>query len=127
VSALVLDSGVFIAVERGDRATIARLRAAERNGLRLRTNAMVVTQVWRDDKGRQADLARLLRGVDVREVDEVTGRAAGVLLARSGLTDAVDATVALLVESGDRVLTSDVPDIKRLLAAAGRGGFVVAC
>lgn len=58
MSALVLDAGALIAVDRDDRAMLARLRAAERHGLELRTNAMVVAQVWRDSQGRQAGLAR---------------------------------------------------------------------
>lgn len=49
---------------------IARLSAAQRHGIGLRTNAMVVSQVWRDPRGRQARLGQLLRAVDVRAVDE---------------------------------------------------------
>lgn len=44
MSALVLDAGALIAVDRNDRAMLARLRAAERHGLELRTNAMVVAR-----------------------------------------------------------------------------------
>jgi hypothetical protein len=48
MSALVLDAGAFAAVDRGDRAMVARLRAAERSGIELRSNGVVVAQVWRD-------------------------------------------------------------------------------
>jgi len=48
VSALILDSGALVAVDRDDRATVARLRAAEQHGLELRSNAMVIAQVWCD-------------------------------------------------------------------------------
>jgi len=51
VSALVLDAGALLAVDRGDRAMIARLQVAQRAGLELRSNAMVVAQVWRDRRG----------------------------------------------------------------------------
>ena len=55
--------------------------------------------MWRNPDGRQARLARLLRAVDVRSVDEQMGRSAGVLLARTGTDDSIDATVALVAES----------------------------
>lgn len=74
MSALVLDAGAFVAVERGDRAMVARLRVAQRAGLELRSTGVVVTQVWRDPAGRQANLARLLKSVDVKAVDQRLGR-----------------------------------------------------
>lgn len=127
MSALVLDAGAFIALERNDRAMAARLRAAERHGLALRTSAMVVAQVWRDPAGRQATLARLLHAVDVRAIDEAIARDAGVLLARAGMSDAIDATVMLVAEDGDRVVTSDRDDLTRLAASAGKRVVIVAC
>jgi len=127
VSALVLDAGALVAVDRDDRAMIARLRAAEQQGLELRSNAMVVAQVWRDRLGRQAGLARLLRAVDVRPVEHSDGRAAGVLLAAAGTADAIDASVVLLAGPGDRILTSDPDDLTRLAAAAANRPVIVAC
>jgi len=35
-----------MAVERDDRAVIARLRVAQRHGMELRSNAIVVAQMW---------------------------------------------------------------------------------
>ena len=127
MSALVLDAGAFLAVERDDRAVMARLRAAHRHGLDLRTSAIVLGQVWRSGEGRQARLARFLRAVDVRSVDERMGRLAGVLLARAGTSDPIDATVVLVAESGDRILTSDRADIDRLVAAGGTRAATIAC
>ena len=127
MSALVLDAGAFIAVERDDRAMMARLRIAQRHHAGLRTTAIVVGQVWRDPQGRQARLARLLRAVDVRTVDEPLGRDAGVLLARSGTSDPIDATVVLVTETGDRILTSDPDDLRHLAAAAHTRAAIVAC
>lgn len=127
MSALVLDAGAFVAVDHGDRATVARLRVAERDGLELRSNGVVVAQVWRDPIGRQAELARLLRSVDVKPVDQHTGRLAGVLLERAGASDAVDATVVALASAGDRILTSDPGDIRALVAASGLPILVVPC
>jgi hypothetical protein len=127
VSALILDAGTLLSVDRDDRAMIARLRVAHRNGLELRSNAMVVAQVWRDRRGRQANLARVLRAVDVRAVSHSDGREAGVLLAESGTTDPIGATVALLAAPGDRILTSDPEDLARLVAAARNRAVIVPC
>jgi hypothetical protein len=127
VSALILDSGALVAVDRDDRATVARLRAAQQHGLELRTNAMVVAQVWRDRHGRQVNLARLLRAADVRAVTQQDGRNAGVLQAAAGTADAIDASVALLAAPGDRILTGDLADLIRLAEAAGNRPVIVAC
>jgi hypothetical protein len=127
VSALVLDAGAFVAVDRGDRAMMARLRVAQREGLELRSTGVVVTQVWREPTGRQASLARLLKAVDVKAVDEHLGRQAGVLLGRAGTDDAVDASVVAVSAAGDRIVTSDPADIRQLVSAAERSILVVAC
>lgn len=106
---------------------IARLQVAQRTGLELRSNAMVVAQVWRDRKGRQVSLARLLHAVDVRAVNPGEGRDAGMLLADAGTADAIDATVVLLAAPGDRILTSDPGDLTRLAEVAGTQAVIVAC
>jgi DNA-binding transcriptional MocR family regulator len=127
VSALILDAGALVSVDRNDRAMIARLRASQQHGLELRTNAMVVAQVWRDRHGRQANLARLLQAVDVRAVSQRDGRDAGILQATAGTSDAIDATVVLLASAGDRILASDPGDIARLAAAADNRAAVITC
>ncbi len=127
MSALVLDAGAFIALERADRAMAARLRTAQQAGLQLRSTGVVISQVWRDPVGRQANLARLLKSVDVRAVDERLGRASGVLLGVAGTKDAVDASVVAVSTTGDRILTSDPKDISPLVAASGRSIHVVSC
>ena len=127
MSALVLDVGVFVAVDRGDRAMVARLRVAERNSLELRSNGVVVAQAWRDPAGRQVQLARLLRAVDIKSVDEDMGRRAGALLGRTKTSDAVDATVVATAGVGDRILSSDPGDIGVLVAASGLPILIVPC
>lgn len=127
MSVLILDSGALVAVDRGNRAMIARLRAAQQHGLDLRSNAMVVAQVWRDRHGRQAGLAQVLRAVDVRGVSPEDGRRAGVLLGMTGTSDAVDATVVLLASPGDRIVTSDPHDLAALAEAAANRAVIIAC
>ena len=127
MSALILDAGALVAVDRSDRAMIARLRAAQEHGLDLRSNAMVIAQVWRDRHGRQAGLAQLLRAVDVRAISPEDGRRAGVLLGMTGTRDPVDATVVLLAGPGDRILTGDPQDLAALAEAAANRAVIVAC
>lgn len=127
MTALILDAGALLAADRDDRAMIARLRVAQRGGLELRSNAMVVAQVWRDRRGRQVNLARALRAVDVRPVRHSDGRDAGALLADAGTADPIDATVVLLAAPGDRILTGDPGDLNRLAAAAGNQAVIVPC
>jgi hypothetical protein len=81
---LVLDAGAFVAVGRGDRDVVAlakRERLAKRPPV---TSGGVVAQVWRGGRGRQAELARPLAGVQVAAIDGSLGRRPGMLLARSG-------------------------------------------
>lgn len=110
----VLDSGALIAIDRRDRNVGAMLRILQRDGIPVHTSAGAVGQVWRDGS-RQANLARVLPGFDVAILDEVAAKRAGELLRVNKTDDLVDAHVALLVQPGGRVLTSDEGDIKRLL------------
>jgi hypothetical protein len=115
---LVLDAGAFVAVERGDRAVVALVKRERLAGRAPVTSGGVVAQVWRGGSGRQVLVASLLAGTDVAPVDEGLGRRAGVLLARSGTSDAVDATVVCLAADGDDILTSDPGDLHALAQAA---------
>jgi transposase len=127
MSALVLDAGALVAVDRGDRAMAAKLQVAERSGLELRSTGVVIAEVWRDARGRQANLARLLKSVDVRAVDQRLGQEAGLLLGRAGMANAADATVVAVAATGDRIVTADPIDIRQLAAASRRAIHVVPC
>lgn len=82
------------------------------------TGGGVVAQVWRGGRGRQALVARLLAGTDITAIDDRMGRRAGMLLARSGHSDAIDATLVCLAADGDDILTSDPDDLRALAEAA---------
>jgi hypothetical protein len=116
---LVLDAGAFVAVERGDRDVVALVKRERLSGRAPVTNGGVVGQVWRGGGGRQAPIARLLAGVQVIPLDELLGRRAGALLARSGCADAIHAAVVCLAGDGDDILTSDPEDLRDLAQAAG--------
>ncbi|MCC6237314.1 MAG: hypothetical protein IT299_07050 [Dehalococcoidia bacterium] len=124
---LILDAGAFVAVERRDPGVRATIELATATNVTIRTSAVVVTEVWRDPRGRQARLARFLRSIEVAPVDNALARAAGVLLGRSGGANAVDALVVLTANEGDTILTSDPGDIDRLVAASGRRIAILEC
>ena len=88
--------------------------------------APVVAQVWRGG-ARQARLARYLRtSVDVMAYDEQLARQAGELLAATGLSDAVDAGVAVLAHRlGGIIVTSNPEDLTRLTGALADSPRVV--
>jgi hypothetical protein len=116
---LILDAGALIAVERADRDTVALIKWELLSGRVPVTHGGVVGRVWRGGAGRQASLARLLRGCDVVALDETLGRSAGQLLARAGTSDVIDAAVVLLGDDGDTIVTSDPEDLAALAVAAG--------
>ena len=78
----------------------------------------MLAQVWRSGS-RQANLARVLNGIDVAALDMQTDRSVGEVLALSRTADVVDGHLGFIVRSGDTVLTSDTNDIKKILNARG--------
>jgi len=116
---LILDAGAFIAAERSDREVVARVKRESRLGRVPLTNGSVVAQVWRGGNGKQVPVARLLASTDVVPVDDRLGRRAGLLLSRTGTSDAVDASVVCLAQDGDDILTSDPADLLDLARAYG--------
>ncbi len=112
----VLDAGAFVAIERRDRKIGAMLRVLQQRRVPLWTSAAVVAQVWRNGR-KQALLAKALAGVGVRALGDGDAKHAGELLASAHMHDVIDAHIALAVDDGDYVLTSDPDDIARLLAA----------
>lgn len=118
---VVLDAGALIAIDRRDRTVGAMLRVAQQEQLAIRSSAGVVAQVWRDGS-RQANLARVLSGVDVMVLDLAAAKHIGPLLGATDTSDAIDGHIAHLAEPGDRLLTSDPQDMRRLLG--DRAGHV---
>lgn len=117
---IVLDAGALIAIDRRDRRVGALLRVAQQERLAVRSSAGVVAQVWRDG-ARQANLARVLSGVDVAALDLSVAKRIGQSLGTVDSSDVIDGHVAQLVEPGDQLLTSDPQDMRELLGdGAGR-------
>jgi hypothetical protein len=114
--ALILDAGALVAVEHQDRNVRSLIARNKLRGAAMITSGGVVAQVWRGAP-RQANLARLLGGIEVRALDHAAARRVGELLGVTRTRDVVDAHVALLAQSEDTLLTSDPGDLSRLLAA----------
>jgi hypothetical protein len=118
MAALVFDAGALIALEQGDRTVIALLALAALQGTEAITSSAVVAQVWRDP-ARQARLTRALGGLMELPLDALAARRCGLLLADAHTSDIADAALALLIQDGDTVLTSDPHDIEHLLQTTG--------
>ena len=116
----ILDSGALIELESDDRRMWRRLKGALLAADPPRTHGGVVAQVWRGGTGRQARLATALQAVEIVPLDAGLGRQAGVLLARSGLSDAIDAALVAMADHGDQIVTSDPGDLAFLAAASQR-------
>jgi hypothetical protein len=115
---LVFDAGGLIALERDERASWVRLKAAHIRGEVPLTNAAVLGQVWRGGP-RQARFSRALAGMDIRPLDEALGRAAGELLGATRRSDLFDASIVLVASDGDEIITADPGDLRTLAAAQG--------
>lgn len=114
------DTGALVAAERGERRMWARHRALLMARIAPTAPAPVVAQAWRGG-GRQALLARLLRGCDVEALDGALARSAGALAAKAGTADVVDACVTEgALRRRDLVISSDPADLEALAAAVNR-------
>lgn len=123
MSAIVYDAGALIAAERNDRRFWLDHRVRLERGVIPVVPAAVLAQVSRSE--RQVSLRRLLKGGEVRVLDEDRAHRAGRLLGLAGTADVVDATVAVLAaELSAVVITSDRGDIERLLAQTGSAAHI---
>ena len=119
-----------------DRAMYVRLKVAYDDGHRVVTSAGVLVEIIRGSS-RDAEIHRVLARVGVEPVSEAIGHRAGQLIGAAGMSSgqAVDAMVAATAiaaaeqaEAADRaasviVVTSDLPDLTRLVA--GRPGVAI--
>ena len=95
----VLDAGALVAVDKRDRAVGAMLRVLQHDGVPVLTSAGAIAQVWRDGR-RQANLARVLPGIHVAALDDVSAKRVGELLRQNRTDDLVDAHVRGLGATG---------------------------
>lgn len=113
------DTGALLAAEADNRRMWLLHRRTLERGIVPTVPATVLGQAWRG--GPQANLSRLVAGCDVEHLSEGLARTAGALLARSGTSDLVDASVvASALARHDAVYTSDRGDLERLAHSANR-------
>lgn len=114
MAGLTLDTGALIAIDRGDERVRAWLELAFDKGQMPVASAVAVAEAWRDG-ATQVLLARMLKRIEVEDVDESLARRAGELMGRTNTDDPVDAIVAASAAlRGDHVLTSDPGDMQKL-------------
>jgi hypothetical protein len=113
---VTLDAGALIAIDRGDRRMLALIDEVLAQGGRFQVPAGALGQAWRDGR-RQAKLARFTRGTEVEVIplDDDLSRACGELLAATGTSDVVDASIVLVARNREAsIITSDIKDLARL-------------
>jgi len=116
---LTFDAGGLIALDRNDRRVIALVARAAERGMRITIPATALAQAIRNP-ARQARLSRLVRqsGTDPIALNGGDATAVGLLLARTGTADVVDAHVVICAQrAGQAVVTSDAADLSRIASA----------
>jgi hypothetical protein len=113
MSGVTYDTGVLIAADRDERRIWILHRRTLERGESPTVPAGVLGQAWRG--GPQPALSRLLAGCQVEDLSETVARSAGALLAVTGGSDLVDASVVVGARArGDAIFSSDRADIEVL-------------
>ena len=116
MNGITLDAGGLIALDRNDRRVLTLITRATERGMRITIPATALAQAIRNP-ARQARLSRLIRqvGTDLIPLDGPDATAVGLLLARTGTADIVDAHAAICAQrAGQAVVTSDADDLRRI-------------
>jgi ethanolamine utilization microcompartment shell protein EutS len=116
VNGITLDAGGLIALDRDDRKVVALVASASQRGGRITIPATALAQAIRRP-AKQARLSRLIRqpDTDLIALDGRDATAVGLLLAKKGTSDIVDAHVVVCAQRAKQaVVTSDVGDLRRL-------------
>jgi PIN domain len=109
---VVLDSGVFIALEKGDPVMTHLVERFNREATPLVTSAGVLAEIWRGGQGTQIPIVFLLRRTRVVDLTHAIARVLGLMLGTARTGDPIDAHVVLLArERGWSVLSSDAADL----------------
>ena len=106
---VTFDTGVLIALERRHAGALALLKACRLSRAAITIPASVVAEWWRGH--HQA----LLEAGSLEPLTPAVAQRAGELLARTGGSNAIDATViASAAQRGDLVVTGDGGDLRAL-------------
>lgn len=116
MSGVTFDAGGLIALDRDDRRVLALVARAAERGTCITIPATALAQAMRNP-ARQARLSRLIRqaSTDLVALNGPEATAVGLLLARTGTADIVDAHVVVCARrAGQVVVTSDAADLRRI-------------
>ena len=116
MSGITLDAGALVALDRDSRQIITLLARAAERGHRITIPSTAFAQAIRNP-ARQVRLRKLVRqaSTDLIPLDAKDATAVGLLLARTGTADVVDAHVVVCAKrSGQTIVTSDPKDLRRL-------------
>ena len=116
MSGITFDAGGLIALDRNDRRVLALLARAKERGMRITIPATALAQAIRNP-AKQARLSRLIRQIDTDLIglDGPDATTVGLLLARTGTADVVDAHVAVCAyRAKQAIVTSDADDLRKI-------------
>ena len=116
MSGIAFDAGGLIALDRNDRRVLTLVARAQERGLRVTIPATALAQAIRNP-AKQARLSRLIRQIDTDLIalDGPDATAVGLLLARTGTADVVDAHVVVCARRAKQaIVTSDAADFRRI-------------
>ena len=116
MSGITFDAGGLIALDRNDRRVLALIARARERRMRITIPAAALAQAIRNP-AKQARLSRLIRqaDTDLIALDGPDATDVGLLLARTGTADVVDAHVVVCARRAKQVIvTSDAGDLRRL-------------
>ncbi len=112
---VVLDSGAFIALEKGNPMMAHLVERFNREATPLVTSAGVVAEIWRGGQGAQISIVFLLRRTRVFDLTHAVARVLGLMLGTARTRDPIDAHVVLLArERGWSVLSSDAAELRAI-------------
>jgi predicted nucleic acid-binding protein len=116
LNGVTFDAGGLIALDRNDRRVLALVARAAERGMRITIPATALAQAMRNP-ARQARLSRLIRqsSTDLMALHGPDATAVGLLLAKTGTADVVDAHVVICARrAGQALVTSDAADLRRI-------------
>ena len=116
MSGITFDAGGLIALDRNDRRVLALIARARERRMRITIPAAALAQAIRNP-AKQARLSRLIRqaDTDLIALDGPDATDVGLLLARTGTADVVDAHVVVCARRAKQVIvTSDAGELRRL-------------
>ena len=116
MSGIAFDAGGLIALDRNDRRVLTLVARARERGLRITIPATALAQAIRNPT-KQVRLSRLIRQIDtdLMALDGPDATAVGLLLARTGTADVVDAHVVVCARRAKQaIVTSDAGDLRRI-------------